>query len=145
MPLCPVGLKLCEQSGFLGEIYFLCRLQPASPAERMSLSLRGHCSLLQSALSFYFIFEGIGTIKEIQTDIHPLQTTGARACAHVCSPVHEPRALAPLPQVPLSHHTSSAQPTPQPQNPTRNPFQSQEGDPTPVGMAPALAWTQHQL
>lgn len=147
MPLCPVGLKLCEQSGFLGEIYFLCRLQPASPAERMSLLLRGHCSLLQSALGFYFIFEGIGTIKEIQTDIHPSQSTAAHACAHICSLVHEPRALALLPQVPLSHHTSSAQPTPQPQNPTRNPIpepggQSHaSGDGSCPGLDPASAAT----
>lgn len=71
MPLCPAGLKLCEQSGFLGEIYFLCQLQAASAAERMSLSLRGHRSLLQPARSFYFISEGIRTIKEIQAGICP--------------------------------------------------------------------------
>jgi len=119
MPLCPAGLKLCEQSGFLGEIYFLCRLQAASPAERMSLSLRGHCSLLQPALGFYFIFEGIRTIKETQTDIFcQLQNTGAHTCVHTstlatCSSA-APRAL-------LSHRPGSAHPTPQHRNPTRNP------------------------
>lgn len=84
MPLCPAGLKLCEQSGFLRDIYLLCRLQAASPAERMSLSLRGHCSLLQSALGFYFIFEGIRTIKEIQTEICPSQAQEhTRVCTHM--------------------------------------------------------------
>ena len=145
MPLCPVGLKLCEQSGFLGEIYFLCRLQAASPAERMSLSLRGHHSLPQSALGFYFIFEGIRTIKEIRTDIRPLQSTGIHACAHTCSPLHEPRAPALLPRALLSHHTSSAQPTPQPQNPTYNPRPEPGGRSHASGDGSALAWTRHQL
>lgn len=42
-------------------------------------------------------------------------------CAHTCTPAHEPRAPALLP-----HHTSSAQPTPQHRNPTRN-LQSEPG------------------
>lgn len=109
MPLCPAGLKLCEQSGFLGEIYFLCQLQAASAAERMSLSLRGHRSLLQPALSFYFISEGIRTIKEIQADIWPSPAREhTRVCTHTLTST---RATC----------SSRAQPTPQPQNPTRNP------------------------
>lgn len=132
MPLCPVGLELCEQSGFLGEIYFLCRLQAASPAERMSLLLRGHRSLLQSAHGFYFIFEGGRTIKEIQTDTRRAQSTGSHACGHTCSPGREPRAPALL-----SHRTGSAQPTPQSPHPPVTRGWSRERDPTPAESAPA--------
>lgn len=122
MPLCPAGLKLCEQSGFLEEIYFLCQLQAASPAERMSLSLRGHRSLPQSARGFYFIFEGIRTMREIQTDIHPLQNTGAHVRTH--PPVHS-TCSSPGP-------IDASAP-----NPTRDLRQELGGDPR--------AWTQHQL
>lgn len=132
MPLCPAGLKLCEQSGFLGEIYFLCRLQAASPAERMSLLLRGHRSLLQSAHGFYFIFEGGRTIKAILTDTRPAQSTGAHARAHTCSPGRQPRAPALL-----SHRAGSTQMTSQCPHPPVTRGWSRERVPTPAEPAPA--------